>query len=95
MSIGYNIPMIGTLIVAFLITIISFLLGVLVALFFSKNDTIERVQERIDNFRHKEPLIGLVERPSAEDLRRRGTIEEETEEEMSRQLKKLGLKPKK
>lgn len=74
-------------ILGFIITVISFILGVTFCLYFSKSDTFERIADRIP--KKKEPTIGLIERPDAETIRKRGTLEEETEEEMSKVLRKV------
>jgi len=78
--------MIIALIIAFLITVISFTLGVMFTLFFSKSDTYDRVVERLPK-KEKEPVIGVIERPDARTVNKT-TLEEETEEEMAKVLRK-------
>ena len=78
--------MITAFILGFLVAVLSFSLGLIVTLFFSKSDTFERASERIASFKVPVSEIGPVKRPTAQDLRVT-KVEEDTEEEMSKVLR--------
>lgn len=76
-------------IAGFLITILSFSLGVIFFTFISRKEIFERVIERYDKVRPSKVIVGPIERPTATQVNKRGTIEEETEEAMAVELRKL------
>ena len=74
---------------AFIITVISFSLGFFLSLLLDKNDKFESVVEKVSTLKSEPPKVGLIDRPTAEEVRKRGTIEEETEEAMASELRKI------
>jgi hypothetical protein len=74
-------------IVGFIITAISFTLGIGFTLFLSKNDIYERVMDRLPQ-KPPEVHLGTIERLTQKELSK-SEQEEEGEEEMSKELRKF------
>ncbi len=76
------------MIITWIITIITFFLGYGLATFHHNPDTFKTSVNKIKR-KIKKVELGTIKRPTAEDIRKRGTPEEETEDAMSDTLKEI------
>lgn len=80
------------IITVWFISIFNFALGVLVATWIKSPEIVKKYIADIP--RKKTTSVGLINRPRAIDVNKRGTIQEQTEEAMIKSLREAGLKPK-
>lgn len=78
------------MIITWIITIITFFLGYGLAEY--KNNP-EQVKASFKKLRIKKPQLGGVKRPTAQELVKRGTRQEETEKAMEDTFEKILKKP--
>ena len=75
------------------IFIVNILIGFFLGSIKSNPQTLEDIQSKLkDNFKNK-PKVGVINRPSAEDLRKRGTIDEKGDKAMEETLERTLPKP--
>ena len=75
----------------FIFTVIAFAAGYMLCL---RTERPEKFRRALDIPRVRKPTIGVIDRPTASDLNRRGTVEEQGDEATAKLLIKAGLKPK-
>lgn len=86
----YTLLMLTAIIISFILTAVSFTLGVSFTIFLSKSDIYERVVDRLHESTKKIPEahLGIIERPTRKEIDKT-KAEEETEEEMAKELRKF------
>jgi predicted tellurium resistance membrane protein TerC len=80
-----------TIIIVWLITLITLVLGGGVVLYFKAPQVLKEGLNRVTT--RKKTSLGPVSRPTAQQVNKRGSIIEEGEEEFAKQLKKVGITP--
>lgn len=74
--------------ILWLLFIVTFLLGYFFGRYSSSEDR-QQVEKKIKKIRRGKTKLGVVKRPTVEELRKRGTLEKEEEEEMSETFDKI------
>jgi hypothetical protein len=78
--------MIWIIIVVWILTNLSILLGIGISVTITNEDNLRSVQRKL---KRKTKELGAVNKPSPEELAKRGTIEEATEKEVETLLDKI------